>query len=50
MKELVKLICYKIVEFFYKFENRVHFKGLGMAIIKWEIKRNYRFSCIRKWI
>lgn len=43
MKELVKLICYKIVEFFYKFENRVHFKGLGMAIIKWEIKRNYRF-------
>lgn len=43
MKETVKYICYKIVEIFYKLESKIKFKGLATQIIKWEIRRNYRY-------
>lgn len=43
MKETVKYICYKIVEIFYKLESKIKFNGLVTQIIKWEIRRNYRY-------
>lgn len=43
MKQIIKLILFRIIEIFFKIEKKVAIKGLAYSLIKWEIERNYKF-------